>query len=102
MVALAIVKRIGGVVTDEELRRVTSILFLAAAAAVLCYTVYWTATALFQPVAAKCTNPPSRTTSVPQLVEVLACFASYVLGRLTARPKLRTRVDVMNRTASTL
>lgn len=85
------------VLNHEGVRRWTSIVTLGLAALALVYVGVTVVSGVLQPSAARCGNPPARVTSIPQLIEVLLCAASFVLGRLTARPKVRTREELRRR-----
>ncbi len=87
-----------GWLNDTGTRKWVSILTLAAASWVLLLVLVWTIWALVQPSAARCSNAPSRVTSIPQLTEVVICAAGFVLGRLTARPKIRAREELRDPT----
>jgi NAD/NADP transhydrogenase beta subunit len=60
----------------------------------LTLVLFWIVVAAVNPSAAACHNAPLRVTRVPQLVAVLICVAGFVLGRVTARPKVRLRTEL--------
>jgi hypothetical protein len=97
--ALAVApRRLWGWLNDAKTRKWMSILTLAAAWLVLLLVLVWTGMAVTQPSSARCSNAPARVTSIPQLTEVVICVAGFVLGRLTARPKIRRRRELMDST----
>lgn len=75
-------------------RGVLSITFLGLALVILAFVVVWTLTAAFNPSAAGCHNAPLRITRAPQLFGILVCVAGFVVGRVTARPKIDSRSQV--------
>jgi len=75
-------------------RGVLSIAFLGLAIGILLLVLIWTVTAAADPAAAGCHNAPLRMTRVPQLLGILICIAGFVLGRVTARPKIDSRSQV--------
>lgn len=75
-------------------RGVISVAFLALAIAILALVVVWTVTAAIAPGAVGCHNAPLRVTRVPQLAGVLICVAGFVIGRITARPKIESRSEL--------
>ncbi len=76
---------------DPATRKWTSITTLVGAAVILLLVLVWTWTGAVHPSAAKCSNAPARVTKIPQLVDVLVCVAAFVLGRVTARPRIHRR-----------
>ena len=76
---------------DPATRKWTSITTLAAAAVILSFVLVWTWTGAVHPSAAKCSNAPARVTKIPQLIDILACIVAFLLGRITARPKIQSR-----------
>jgi hypothetical protein len=83
-----------GAIANLGLRGVISVVFLGLAALILLLVLVWTVTAAGSPSAAGCHNAPLRVTRVPQLVGILICVAGFVLGRITARPKVDSRSQV--------
>jgi hypothetical protein len=88
---------LAGIANQAELRRMVSVALMALAALVLLAVIAWMIRSAIVADPSTCSNPPSRTTSIPQLVQVGACVAAFVLGRVTARPKLDDRAQVSAR-----
>jgi len=80
--------------TPLDYRKWLSIITLSAAGGALLLVLFWIVTAATSPAAAGCHNAPLRITRYPQLVGVLVCAAGFVLGRVTARPKIGARSDL--------
>lgn len=76
---------------DPATRKWTSITTVVAAAVTLSFVLVWTWTEAVHPSAAKCSNAPARVNKIPQLVDILACIVAFILGRITARPKIQSR-----------
>jgi len=85
---------------DPGFRKWLSIISLLAAAAMLVLVLFWIVAATLNPSAAACHNAPLRVTRVPQLMAVLICVAGFVLGRFTARPKVKLRSELKAPVAS--
>lgn len=76
---------------DPATRKWTSITTVVAAAVTLSFVLVWTWTEAVHPSAAKCSNAPARVNKIPQLIDILACIVAFILGRITARPKIQSR-----------
>jgi hypothetical protein len=76
------------------LRGALSIAFLGLAIGILALVMVWTLTAAVNPAAAGCHNAPLRVTRAPQVLGILVCIGGFVLGRITARPKVDSRDKV--------
>lgn len=86
--------RLPAILTDTRFRGALSLVFLIFAAAILLLVVVWTATAAMSPAAAGCHNAPLRVTRAPQLLGIALCIAGFIVGRITARPKVDSRAQV--------
>lgn len=82
-----------------DTRRRLSVVTLVGACAIFVVMVGWAAVAAAFPAAVRCTNPPTRTTSIPQEIEALCCVIALLLGRLTARPKIELRSELRDAAA---
>lgn len=83
-----------GFVASPNARRRLSIATLIGTCAVFVVMVGWATVAAMFPAAVNCSNPPARTTSIPQEIEALSCAIALVLGRITARPKIQFRSEL--------
>ena len=93
------IRRALGPLLSLEARRRLSIVTLIGACAIFAVMVGWATVAAAYPAAVRCTNPPTRTTSIPQEIEALFCVIALVLGRVTARPKIQVRSDLRDAAA---
>ena len=91
---MAPIRQALGSLVGPDIRRWLSIVTLVGAGAVFIAMVGWATVAAIFPAAVSCTNPPSRTTSIPQWIEALSCVIALVLGRVTARPKIQFRSEL--------
>ena len=67
---------------------------LAAAGSVVVLVLIWTFSAALSLGSATCHNAPLRQTQLPQLVGVGVALAGFLLGRVTARPKVDRRSEI--------
>lgn len=85
---------------QPDFRKWLSIVTLTAAGGMLLLVLYWIVSAAISPAAAGCHNAPLRVTRFPQVGGVLICSAGFILGRVTARPKIDARSDLKSWTDS--
>ena len=83
--------RLTAVINNPPLRAALSTGFLVIAAVILLAVFVFTWIAAANPSAAGCHNAPLRITRDPQWVGIFVCIAGFVVGRLTARPKITSR-----------
>ncbi len=66
------------------------------AAIVLLYVLVSVGFAAVTPSAVACHNAPLTATRLPQVLGVLISAVGFILGRVTARPKIKARAELMS------
>jgi uncharacterized membrane protein len=85
---------VGALVADPTFRKWLSTVFLVLAGLVLLLVFAFTWSAALSPSPAGCHNAPLRVTRFPQWVGIAVCIAGFVLGRVTARPRIVSRREL--------
>jgi hypothetical protein len=85
---------VGRLIADPTFRSWLSTAFLVLAALMLGAVFVFTWSAALNPSAAGCHNAPFRVTRFPQWVGIAVCVGGFVLGRVTARPRIVSRKEL--------